>query len=184
VSVKIYLSRRQALPAALACAALLLLSGCSRSSSSAKVHEMGEEIAVGSLVYLVTQTTWSEDFAGEHGARVPANKFFLVNVTVKNAGRDTVGVPLLAVLDASGKEVMELDKGEGAPEWLGALRTLAPGDSIAGNLLFDVPQSAYKLRISSGGDVEKETTALVNLPYSIDAGRPGAADALPTPPAK
>lgn len=184
MSVNFFLNRRRAVSFALAASAAFCLAGCAGKSAS-KTYEMGEEIATGSLVYVVTQTTWNEQLDGEHGARVPAHKFLLVNVTVRNGGRETAGVPLLAIIDSAGKETMELDKGEGVPQWLGALRTLPPGETISGNLLYDVPRGAYKLRVSSGGDVEKESTALVNLPYSVEPGKGGpAAETLPSQPAR
>lgn len=165
-------------------AAAFLLAGCLRQRSSGKVYEMGEEIATGQLIYTVTQTTWVEQMEGPNGLRVPASRFLLVNLTVKNGGRETAGVPLLTLIDANGKEYMELDKGEGVSEWLGALRTLTDGATQTGNLLFDVPQGAYKLRLSSGGDVEKESTALVNLPYEVQPQKGGTQNTLPSPPPK
>ncbi len=184
VPVNFFTSRRRVCAGALAAAAALLLAGCDRQSASSKVYEMGEEIATGSLVYVVTQTTWAEQLEGPAGLRIPTNKFLMVNVTVKNAGRDAAGVPLLAVIDTGGKEYMELDKGDGVPQWLGALRTLLAGASDSGNMLFDVPQGTYKLRVSSGGDVEKESTALVNMPYGVESGKTAPAYTLPTPPGK
>lgn len=183
MSVNFFLSRRHAGVAAFAAAALLF-SGCAKKSADSKVYELGEEIAVGSLVYAVTQTTWADQLDGPNGMRVPTNKFLMVNLSVKNAGREAAGVPLLTLIDANGKEYMELDKGEGVPQWLGALRTLGEGNSESGNLLFDVPQGSYKLRVSSGGDVEKESTALVNLPYRVEPGKTAPVDAIPAPAGK
>lgn len=183
MSVNFFLSRCHAGAAALAMTALLF-TGCAKKSSDSKVYEVGEEIATGSLIYAVTQTTWTDQLEGPNGMRIPVNKFLMVNLSVKNAGREAVGVPLLTLIDANGKEYMELDKGEGVPQWLGALRTLGEGNSESGNLLFDVPQGSYKLRVSSGGDVEKETTALVNLPHGVEPGKTTAADGIPTPAGK
>lgn len=181
MSVNFSISRRKAVSAAIIAVAALWLAGCSKQASSNKLHSMGEEIATGQLVYLVTQTTWSDQLDGQNGLRVPANKFLLVNVTVKNAGRETAGVPLLTLVDANGKEYMELDNGDGVTQWLGALRTLADGATESGNLLFDVPQGSYTLRLSSGGDVEKESTALVNLPYNVEPGKSASPESLPAP---
>lgn len=183
MSVNFFRPRRHGFLAAVAVTALLS-AGCVKKSAGSEVHELGEEIAVGSLVYAVTQTTWADQLEGPNGMRIPTNKFLLVNLSVKNAGRDAAGVPLLTLIDANGKEYMELDKGEGVPQWLGALRTLGEGNSETGNLLFDVPQGTYKLRVSSGGDVEKETTALVNLTRGLEPGKTTAADGIPAPAGK
>jgi hypothetical protein len=183
VSVNIFSTRRRTAGLLLA-AAGLLLAGCSRQSADGKISPMGDEVAVGSLVYTVTQTTWAEQLDAPSGLRIPTNRFLMVNVTVKNAGRDPGGVPLLTLLDDKGKEYMELDKGEGVPQWLGALRNLPEGSTETGNILFDVPPGSYKLRVSSGGDVEKESTALINLPYSVERPNVDAHETLPTPPRK
>jgi len=183
LSDNFFLSRRQMCVAALAVAAAIG-AGCRKQTASSKVYELGEEVAVGPLIYAVTQTTWADQLEGPNGMRIPASKFLMVTLSVKNAGRGEAGVPLLTLIDGSGKEYRELDQGEGVPQWLGALRTLGEGSAESGNLLFDVPQGTYKLRVSSGGDVEKETTALVNLPHGVEPGKTPVADGIPTPAGK
>ncbi len=55
---------------------------------------------------------------------------------------------------------------------MGYLRLLQPRESRSGRLLFDVPQGAYKLRVSSGGDPESEQTALIDIPFQLNSDVP------------
>ncbi len=62
------------------------------------------------------------------------------------------------------------------PQWMGLLRRVPSTRTETGTLLFDVPPGDYKLRVSSGGDVDREQTALIALPYRLEA--PGAQPAV------
>lgn len=182
-----FLRRRTAIALAsgLTMALVLGAAGCSKpGGSSGKTYPMGEEAQAGRVVYTVSQTEWRDQLDGPLGPRTPQNRFLLVTVTMASSGGDAVQLPLLSLIDANGKEYLEQDKGEGVPQWLGLLRTLESGSPQGGNLLFDVPPGSYKLRISGGGDVEKEITALVDLPYKSVPDLPKDPLPLPVPPAK
>ena len=154
-------------------AALALgVAGCAKKPTAAKMVEMGSAAVAGGLSYTVTHVEWAEQLTGTDAIRTPAGRFLLVTVTVSNKGAAEAGIPLAVLVDKSGKEHLELDKGDGVPQWLGLLRTVNAGASVSGTLLFDAPPASYQLRVSSGGDVEKEETALVNLPYKLDAPAP------------
>jgi hypothetical protein len=182
-----FLRRRPVLVVAggLALSLILGLAGCSRSGSSGgKIYAMGEAAEAGQISYTVSETQWRDQLDTDLGPRTPQNSFLLVTVTMESRGGDPTHLPLLTLIDASGKEYLEQDKGDGVPQWLGLLRTLEVGSPQSGNLLFDAPRGSYKLRISSGGDVEKEVTALVDLPYKSLTDPPRQDLQLPTPPAK
>jgi len=147
----------------------------------AKTGEIGKEITVSPLSYTVIRTEWKDALDDSTGQRLPSQKYLLVSVIVKNESDTEVALPLLSLVDASGKESLEQNRGDGVGDWLGLLRSVPAGGQLNGSLLFDVAPGSYKLRITSGGDVERETTALVNLPYQVEA--PGAASPqnLPSP---
>lgn len=161
-----------------ACAAAILAlsgsAGCAKKPSAPKVVEMGSAAAAGGLSYTVTHVEWAEQLVGADAVRTPTARFLMVTVTVANKGNAEAGIPLAALLDKSGKEYLELDKGEGVPQWMGLLRSVNGGAAVTGTLLFDVPPASYQLRVSSGGDVEKEEMALVNLPYKVEAPAPAS----------
>lgn len=149
---------------------LLLISttACVRREAHA-VHPMGTPVAVGDLSYTVYQTEWRDHLDADMGPRKPQHRFLLVTVSITNNGPEDVTAPLLALVGSDGKEVLELDKGDGLPQWMGLLRRIRSTQTETGVLLFDVPPGDYRLRLSSGGDVEKELVAFVNLPYRVEA---------------
>lgn len=149
---------------------LLLIAGCARKTGdTGKSYAMGEGAKVGPLTYTVLETEWKEALDGSLGQRLPKNRFLLVNLSIANGGEPEAGVPLLTLVDAKGAEFREEDKADGVASWLGYLRRVGPSETLSGRILFDVPPGGYKLRISSGGDAERETTAVVDLPYRADA---------------
>ncbi len=164
---------------------LLLVSGCSRKTGdTGKSYAMGEGAKIGQLTYTVVETEWKESLDGSLGHRLPKNRFLLVNVSIANNGEAEAGVPLLTLIDANGVEFREEDKADGVASWLGYLRRVAPSETLSGRILFDVPPGGYKLRISSGGDAETETTAVVDLPYRADASSDKADEPLAVPSTK
>ena len=144
---------------------------------------MGAPLAVGPLTYTAVETEWRDIIDSPQGQRVPKNRFLLVHVSVLNAASEQKAAPLLQLVDAKGNVYPEIAEGEGVQDWLGYLRLLQPKESRSGRLLFDVPQGAYKLRVSSGGDPESEQTALIDIPFQLNSdvprvsGAPGAATA-------
>ncbi|MCS7043350.1 MAG: DUF4352 domain-containing protein [Bryobacteraceae bacterium] len=140
------------------------------------VHLMGTPVIVGNLSYTVISTEWRDDLQTDMGPRKPQHRFLLVSISVTNNGPEDHNAPLLTLISKDGRQFMELDKGDGVPQWLGLLRRVPSTRTETGVLLFDVPPGDYRLRVSSGGDVDREETALIDLPYRVEA--PGAQPAV------
>jgi hypothetical protein len=157
-----------------AAACALALSGCQRSAPPERVGAMGAPLAVGQLTYTAVETEWRDSIESSKGPRIPKNRFLLVNVTVLNGSSEQKAAPLLQVVDAKGAIHPEISEGDGVTDWMGYLRLLQPRESRSGRLLFDVPQGACKLRVSSGGDPETEQTALIELPLQFNSEVPRA----------
>jgi hypothetical protein len=129
---------------------------------------MGERVQVGPLTYNVLETEWKNQLAEGAGSKVPANRYLLVKMSITNGGGGNVAVPLLTVEDGSGHTYSEVTEGTDAvPDWLGLLRNLAPAQNDNGVAIFDVPMGGYKLRISDGGEIGNEKTALIDIPVHI-----------------
>lgn len=163
----------------------LLLSGCGRMgrSSDEKKYQMGQTVSLGAITYTALETEWRSSLDGNDGRRTPKNQFMLIKVMVTNGGGSEAGLPLLTLIDGKGNSYLEEDKGDGVPQWLGLLRLLKPAESEEGSLLFDVPPGSYRLRVSTGGDPEKEIAALVEIPYQLDNVRTPSTD-IPIAPVK
>jgi hypothetical protein len=56
--------------------------------------------------------------------------------------------------------------------WFGLLRTLSPGQTQQGNIVFDVPLTAYKLRLPDISDPGMERYVSVQIPLRIDSDLP------------
>lgn len=159
---------RPGLAGAIAAVLWLAAAGCADRKRDT-VHPMGSPVAVGDLSYTVLGTEWRDDLLTDFGPRKPQHRFLLVSVSITNNGPEDRNAPLLAVIGEDGRETIELDKGDGVPQWLGLLRRVPSTRTETGTIVFDVPPGDYRLRVSSGGDVEQERTALIALPYRVEA---------------
>ena len=164
---------------------LIVFAGCSSNKgNSGKTFGMGEDANAGKLTYTVVESEWKQALDGTSGQRLPKNQFLLLNLNITSRADAEVGVPLLSLIGKDGAEFREEDKGEGVPQWLGLLRRLAPTETMSGRIVFDVPPGGYKLRISSGGAAETETSALVEIPYHADPPAVKGIDPMAVPPTK
>ena len=81
-------------------------------------------------------------------ARFPQQRFYLVQLTISNAGKTDAPIPALALVDDGGKVYNELTDGSGVPDWLGLVRSVKASDQVKGTILFDAPARHYRLRLS------------------------------------
>lgn len=129
---------------------------------------MGEKAQVGPLVYTVFDTKWEISLGEQPTPRIPANRFYILNISAVNSSPNTASIPTLSLIDDDGKVYQELDNGEGVPNWLGFARRVQPADSAQGTIVFDVPQKRFKLRV---GD-EEDRFALINIPLTLGEAPP------------
>jgi hypothetical protein len=151
----------------------LYLYGCSSVSAPAKSHAMGEPVQAGGLVYTVTEADWRNELSGTTAGIVRAkNRFLVLKITISNSASQELSVPLLHLEDASGNTFEELEEVDGVDNWLGLLRLMSPASHLEGNIVFDVPPAVYSLRVTSSGDPEKETHALIEIPLQASKPQP------------
>ena len=62
-----------------------------------------------------------------------------------------------------------MSEAEGVPQYIGYLRTVKPGEPVAGNALFDAPPRHYKLKIQ---DETGEKTAYIDIPLAFTSETP------------
>jgi hypothetical protein len=156
-----------------------LFSGCAGGPIANSAHRMGELTTVGPVNYTVLETEWRPQLGDGVEVLIPSNRFLLVRLTISNSGNQQIAIPLLHLVDSDEQEHLEVAKVRGVPNWLGILRVLEPASTIQGSLVFDVPAGDYYLRITDGGDLEDERTALIEIPMTLDA--PGAIESTPAP---
>jgi len=153
-------------------AAVLLTAACAGRSGQPKLHQMGESVQLNNLIYTVQEVEWVTELATHSGSKVPRGRFAVIRVNVNNTSGQTISVPLLALESEGGDSFPELTQIDGSSDWLGLLRMLDPGESIQGNIVFDVSPGTYRLRLGSGGDPATETSALVQIPLELPKSNP------------
>ena len=148
---------------------ILLLAGCQSAVEQKPNYGMGERVSNGPLTYVVVESSWSSQLGDIFQARVPQNRFLLISLSVTNGGGAPLSLPLLNLEDANGKQYQELSDGTGVANWIGILRTIDPGQTQQGRLLFDVPLTSFRLRLPNEGEPGYEKFAIVDIPLRIDS---------------
>jgi hypothetical protein len=133
---------------------------------------MGERVTLGPLTYTVVETAWRTQLGQMLNIRVPQRRFLLVTVSITNGGGREVAVPLLQLEDGNGKAYQELEDGSGVDNWLGLLRQLNPAETQQGRLLFDVPLTSFRLRVTDAGEPGSEQYAWIQIPLRMDVDAP------------
>jgi hypothetical protein len=160
---------------------LFTLAACRDQSRSGEVGtvNIGERAQVGPLIYTVLDTQWMVSMGEENSPRLPSNRFFIVNITIVNGGgKEAVSVPTFSLIDDNGKTYTELESGDGVPQWLGFVRKIRPADTTQGNIIFDVPQKHFKLRVADDTDT---SYGYIDIPLNFGVPPPKVVDA-PAPP--
>ncbi len=160
-------TRRVASGIGLGLAVLLAGCGAGGSANQTAVYQMGERVQVGPLIYTILEADWLNELPGEASPRIPQNKFLTIRATVTNSGNREVNMPLLNLVDAGNRQILEVEDGKGVEEWFGLYRAIKPADTLPGRFVFDVKPGNYKLLLTDGGDLEKEATALVSIPLRL-----------------
>ena len=153
-------------------AAAMLGGGCSAVTQSERVHQMGDLATVGPVIYNVLETEWRAGLGETFQQKIPKNKYLLVRLTITNSGNKDVAIPLLSLEDQAGNSHMEVSEVEGLSGWLGLLRVVEPAGTLQGVIVFDVPVGDYRLRVTDGGELESEKTALVEIPLTLGTPDP------------
>jgi hypothetical protein len=73
-------------------------------------------------------------------------------------------VPAFTLVDQDGSTYSELNNGEKIPMWTGLLRSVRQGETLQGNVAFDVPPRHYKLRVS---DETEQKGAWIEIPLTF-----------------
>ena len=148
--------------------AAVWLAGCHREVSTRIDYSMGEKVPIGPLTYNVVESTWKTQMGEIFKLRIPQQRFLLIRLSVTNGGGSEVSVPLLQLENNNGQSFMESDNGEGVDNWFGILRTLAPAETQQGRIVFDVPLTSYRLRVTDGAGPGAEKYAWISIPLSLE----------------
>lgn len=120
---------------------------------------------VGKLYFQVLEAQWLAELPG--AKHPPKHRILQLRLATTNAGGEETSVPLLRLIDATGREIVEVSEIEGDSNWLGILRRLQPALTEEGTIYFDVPIGAYILELVDSSDPADEKVAYVQIPASL-----------------
>jgi len=143
----------------------LLLAGCSSApKKEARVYAAGEKATVGPLIYSIVDTQFAPVLGEDvNNQRTPQNRFVIVQISVSNSSTSDANIPLMTLIDDSGKQFPELADGTGVPRWLGVVRKVSSAQTEAGNVVFDAPAEHYRLRLTE--ELDDEVSVDIPLSY-------------------
>jgi hypothetical protein len=145
---------------------LSLQTACLKPTPPVNVFRMGDRVQIGPLIYNVFEADWRAKL-GE--SRIPTHRFLIVHLSVTNSGAETVSVPALNLIDASGKLYTESIDGQSVPAWLGLIRKLKPVDTLEGNILFDVEAKSYNLKLDDDSDPTRRSVVEMPLRFGLES---------------
>jgi hypothetical protein len=145
-----------------------LLTGCAHENSVKMDYQMGEKIPFGAVTYNVLDSGWRTQLGDQFNVRVPQQRFLMVTLSVTNSSGSDVSVPLFQLENSNGQAFHESEDGQGVDNWFGLLRTISPAQTQQGKIVFDVPLSSYKLRLTNGAGPGAEKYTWVEIPLRMD----------------
>jgi hypothetical protein len=159
-----------------------LLVGCSHSEPKPSESSMGEKVTLGPLTYTVIDSSWHSQLGDVFSIRPAQQRFLILTVSVTNGGGSDVSIPLLNLENSEGKIFVESDNGEHVDNWFGLLRNISPAQTQQGRILFDVPLTSYRLRLTDGAGPGEEKYGWVSIPLrmDVDTDVPTPAPGVPT----
>jgi uncharacterized protein DUF4352 len=156
----------------LICSSVFVFSACQKAVVTNMQFSMGERVPVGQMTYSVVESEWKTQLGESFKVRSPEQRFLLLKISVTNGTGQDASIPLLTLEGPNGQTYRELSNGEGVVNWFGLLRTISPGQTQQGAVLFDVPLTSYKLRVPDISDPGLEKYVTVQIPLRIDADVP------------
>jgi len=133
---------------------------------------MGDRVPVGQMTYSVVESEWKTQLGESFKVRSPENRFLLIRISVTNGTGTDASIPLFTLEASNGQTYRELSNGEGVVNWFGLLRTISPGQTQQGAILFDVPLTSFKLRVPDIADPGLERYVTVQIPLRLDSDVP------------
>lgn len=176
------LRKRISLPktalAILAVAAILLSVACGEAPVPTTTSSMGAAIKLGNVEHTVLGAGWRTTL-GEGTAEItPTHQFLVVKLALSNLSDSPAAIASINLISNDGTEYDEVaDAATSWPDWLGLVRTLSAKENRQGDLVFDAPRGAYKLKLTErSADGDDVRAVLVEIPVRLDEGLPTDVD--------
>lgn len=153
---------------------LCVLWGCAtepapQQAAKARTFALGQRVEVGQLIYTVLEIQWVPQLGEGPEARLPANRFLIVRMTIGNSGSSAVPVPPLTLIGVDGASYNEVEEATPVHDWFGTLRRLEGVQNRQGSVVFDAPRGEYKLKVLANPfDTGDENAALIEIPPQFE----------------
>lgn len=145
--------------------AILALTACNAAHvRQTKIYQSGEKAEHNKLTYSVVDAQILPRLGEDPNARIPQNRFFIVQISVSSSNNQPSPIPALALVDDAGKVYPELADGTGVQRWMGVIRSVDPAQTESGQILFDAPAAHYKLRLTDDTD---EDDVFIDIPLNF-----------------
>jgi len=125
-------------------------------------HKLNTDVFVGYWAYRCISAHWQRSIGSEYTAQYPDARFLVVDLAIRNNDKTASALPPVKLVDSDGREYDESSKGIFMENSFGILKSLNPGVSSRGYVVFDVPAGKYALKVS-GGFTSGES-GLIELP--------------------
>jgi hypothetical protein len=127
-------------------------------------HRPGQDVFVGYWAYRCVSARWQNSIGSEYAAQHPDARFLVVDLAIRNNDRTASTLPPVKLVDREGREYDESSKGIFMDGSFGMLKSLNPGVSSRGYVVFDVPplSEGYVLKVSGG--FGSGGSAMIDLP--------------------
>lgn len=136
--------------------------GKTTSSEPKAQHKVGDDLRVGYWAYRCNAASWKTSIGSDYLRQYPDAEFLVIDLSVLNNDKTASILPPLKLVDVEGRQYEESSKGMLIENSFGVLKSLNPGVSSHGYVVFDVPPGrAYALQVSGGlGSGEMESVDL------------------------
>src|SRR5262245_25493206 len=156
-----------------------ILVGCVQPPPPVNVFRLGDRVQAGPLVYNVFEADWRAKLGEAGEARLPAQRFLIIHLSVTNSSSESLSMPALTLVDDAGHAFTESMNGQNVESWFGLSRKLKPVETLEGRILFDVEPKSYKLKLDD--DTNTGPVSMVEMPLRFDVEAPAVPSALGSP---
>jgi hypothetical protein len=143
---------------------------CVRPPPRPFIYRLGDKVRTGALIYNVLGTEWLRKIGEGPLARIPVHRFLVVHLSATNSGAAAASVPSLSLSGPGDQVFGESMEGQDIPASWGMVRTVQPGSTLEGRVLFDVEPKTYNLKLEDTAGA----MSLVELPLHFEEGESNA----------
>ena len=154
-------------------ALLFSSTACTFKKKEVRTVQLGDKAEIGPFIYRAFETQWPVSL----GTRNASDRFFILRVSILNAGSADTTIPSFELVDDQGNTYTELNDGTGVDHWLGLTRKVGVAQTEQGSIIFDVAPKHYRLRVAD----ENDNFMYIDIPLNLNSEEPAGKKIFETP---